>query len=409
MAITPTPKNPVTVLRNTRDRIRQRTNITNFSATSKARALMDALIEENLQLRQQTIDAFQNMQLSNATGDDLVEFGRTRGVPFLGQTFSTVEPEEQNVAFYVEAGTFGDINGAASISIPQGTKIWSSPNNNELGSTVDYEVVRTVSLAAGESLAYVAVRATTSGASTNVGPGTLRHHDFTNYVDSATAPLKVVNFYAIMNGRNREREQSHRSRIALHYNRLHQNSDTRLHLTAIEVPGVLNTSIVPGYYGIGTVGVLVLGADAQATPSLVERVQVRLNRFQAPGLRIIASAASQVQFDVELEVKTSRNLLQGERARLEAQIRRSMLNYFRSVGIGGTVRYNELARQIQTQTRGLVRLGATGTERSLFKKVYFRMGFSNGILSEREEVLDSTMAMPADTYPDLGTLTIEWI
>jgi uncharacterized phage protein gp47/JayE len=212
-----------------------------------------------------------------------------------------------------------------------------------------------------------------------------------------------------MNGRNVESDDQYRFRISQHYNRLHQNSDIRILLTSLDVPGVLDVKPITGFFGIGTVGVVVLGADNQATTSLVSEVQARLTRFQGPGLRLTAVPASSVVLDLELEVQSPNGGTQQERSLVTAQIRRALLDYLRSTKIGGTLRFEDLALSVQSRTQSLIKLGARGTAGKLFKNVFIRRGFSNGALSERERLIGSTIPLAEDEYADLGTLDITFV
>lgn len=409
MAITPSQKNGVTILRDLRDKLTQRTNVNNFDHDSKSRAISDAFTKEMVDVRQQSIQATEANQLSNSTGESLVQFGNSRGVPKRGNTFAAVSEAELSLAFYVESGTFGAINSAASIVVPEGTVVFTSPNNNELGATIRYRTTQSFTLDAAAALHYVSARAETSGDIANVGQGVLRNHEFTGYTDAANNSLKVINFYPILNGRRLEGDDQYRFRISQNYNRLHQNSDARILLTSLEVPGVLQVKPITGFFGIGTVGVVVLGADNQSNQSLVEQVQIRLNRFKGPAGFMQAIPATQSVFDLELEVKTSRAVNQQEQARLRAQIRRATTNYFRSIGLAGMVRFDALAKAIQTSTKGLVRLGAVGTESKLFKKIYVRRGFSNGVYSEREQIIANIHLLEEDEFADLGELDVAFV
>lgn len=408
MATIPSQKNGTTILRQLRDKITQRTAINNYDRDSKTRSIADAFTREVVDISQQSVQAHQANQLSTSRGDDLVQLGSSKGVGKKFNTTAFVTEQELNLAFYVESGTFGDINGGSSISVPEGTVVYSAPNNNELGATIRYTLTKAYTFDSTQALQYVSARAETSGAIGNVGQGVLRNHEFTSYVDFNNSSLKVLNFYPILNGSETERDDQYRFRISQNYNRLQQNSDARILLTSLEVPGVLEVKSISGYFGIGTVGVVVLGADNQSNQSLIEAVQARLNRFNGPAGRMQAVPATQAQIDLELEIKTTRQLNQAEQARMRAQVRRTCTNYFRSIGLAGTIRFDELARTIQTATKGLVSLGAIGSERSLYENIYIRRGFSNGVYSEKERIVSRVHLLDEDEFADLGELDISF-
>ena len=410
MATTPSQKNPAVIAKNFKNKIIQRTNINNFDRDSKVKAITNALQEELIELRNASINSFQAAQLSNSSGEDLIRLAENHGVEILNQSFATVLDVELNQAFYVETGTFGDINSGASITIPAGKVISSLPNNNELGATVRYKLTKAVVAPADASIVYVSARAEISGDISNVGQGVLTQHNVTEYTDSATKALKTINFYPILNGRRAETDSQLKFRVAQNYNRLHQNSSTKILLNSLQVPGVLQVKNIPGYFGIGTVGVVVLGANNQSNPALINQVQARLDKYEGPAGQMIAVPAAETSFILELNIRTIRNLNPNEKARLKSQIKRACINYFRSVGIGGIVRLEELAQAIQTNSAGLISLNVVGDTNKLFKKVYIARGFSNSVYSEREELINTTHVLDADEYADLNnTLTINFI
>ncbi len=409
MAVIPSRKNALNILKNFREKLLTRTKINIFERNSKARAISDGLTAEIVALEQKQKEAFESIQLSTSRGKSLISFGETLGISKRENNFAFVDETELNLALYVETGTFGDINGAVSITVPEGAIIFSEPNNNELGATIQYRTTTSFVLPAADSLKYISARAVTSGSVSNVGRSVLKNHDITAYSDVANNTLKVINFYPILNGFDEEQDSQYKFRISQNYARLMQNSDARILLTALKVPGVLDAVPLTGYYGIGSVGVVVLGADNQATPALVSEVQSRLNRFEGPAGNMRALAAVSVVFDLELEVKTSRTISLPEQARLTSLIKRSTNNYFRSLGIQGLVSFQDLAREIQTQSGGLVKLGTVGSEKRLYKAVYMKKGFSNGVLSEREVIVANNILLKQDEYADLGTLSVSYV
>lgn len=389
-----------------REEITGRTNITNFERDSKVHALSKVFTEEIVTLREDQISVIYANQLSNASGRALDEFGDKLGLPRIKSKPATVNRSEINLAFYVETGTFGSINGAASIPLPASVKIASDPNTNELNTTVEYQLLSTYTLPSGSAIYYVTARAVNFGTSSNVGTGVLRQHDFTNYVDSANNSLKVVNFYPILNGTDDEQDDVYRFRLANHYNRMMQNNDIRMKLSALEVPGVVNTRVEPGYFGIGTAAVFALGAENQANTSLLNALQDRLDYWKAPGGETFASSATEVFFDFEVEVSPTRSLNNSEILRLKSEINRSFLAYFRRLTLGSVVDLQVLLESTQQKLTKVASFGQRAGNK-VFKKVYVRKGFSGGATDERSKLVGSTYSLAADEFPSLGTLLVE--
>jgi uncharacterized phage protein gp47/JayE len=409
MASIPSQRNPLTILRGFRNELQTRTNITNFDRDSKARAISDVFTEEILNSRQEMANVFKSNQLSSARGADLDRLGASLGKTRRDSSFANVTAEELSLAMYVDAGTFGTINGGFDIIIPAGTLVFSKPNNNELGATVNYSTTASTTLFAGSSLGYLNARAQTIGSSNNVGSSVLINHQFVNYVDSVSGSLKVINFFPILNGRNRESDDQYRFRISQLYNRLMQNNDTRIRLDSLAIPGVLNVKTVSGFYGIGTAAAIVTGAEGQSNDRLIQGVQGRLLRAAGPGLTTQAVPATQVFFDIEMDVRTTGSLTLSRQEALRGQIRRTCINYFRGASSGRSVFLSELARQIQKESGATISLGSPGNETKLFKRAYIRKGLAGGSTSERQRLISGTIILEVEEFADLGTLGITFI
>lgn len=409
MAYTLERKNPVSIVRDFRNKIENRTNVNSFGVDSKARNISELFGEELVSSRDEAIAALNSQQIRSARGENLDRIGDRMGLPRYSETFAFSERIEQNFAFYTTGGTFGSINGGVDIVIPTGTELFSRPNENELNTTIRYVTTTENTLPAGESLAYVSVRATSSGSRSNIGSGVIQAHGFTGYVDSANDSLKAVNFYSVLNGRERERDEQYRFRLLRRYDKYVSSNESKNRLEALDVPGVLDIRVIPGYYGIGTSAVVVLGADNQSNGQLISAVQSRIDRYKAIGLNAIATPAVEVQFDLELKLKATRSLSASEKRRVAADVRTAAFDYFRAVGIQGAVSFSELARAIQQRLRNIIQLNASNSNLGIFKNIYVRKGYSGNQSSDREKIVAVSYGLDQIEYAEVGTITMEFV
>lgn len=408
MPIIPSQKNPLVLLRSFRDELAARTNITNFDADTKTRVLIDVFSQEQLNSRSDWIDVFYSHTISNATGKDLERIGERLQVFRILNAFASAEEGELNVAFYVSSGTFGSYNSGSDIVIPAGTLIYSTQNQNELGSRIEYRVLADKTLPAASSIGYVSVQAVEIGSKYNVGKQVLRSHDFTNYIDSASGALKVLNFFPILNGQNEETDDSYRFRIANKYSSVLQNNETKILLNGLTVPGVKDLEIIRSQYGIGTVGVSVLGSENLSNARLVNGVQNLLEVNKAPSSTPVAVAAVQSVFDFEIEFVNAGKINTSQREEIKQQVNRIILNYFRSLGIGAVVSLNDLAAAIQNQVSRLVAFNYKKSN-TLFKKVYVSRGYVNAPSDEKEKMISTIYALDIDEFAALGDLVITFV
>jgi uncharacterized phage protein gp47/JayE len=409
MPVVPEIKNSVKLVREMKDKVSARTAITSFERDSKTRVLFDLVADQFLAERSDSIAAFRANTLDGASGNNLVIYGDDRGIPKRMPTYAESNVFERNFAFYVQSGTFGDINGGADLTVSAGTILYSSPNENQQGAVVKYEVTETTVCGASSAIQYIGARAVEPGIRGNVGAGVIRHHEFTNYVDSGSNSLKVVNFYSILNGRNEEEDTQYKYRISQKYSKAVSLNDSKIKLVALDVPGLIDVQIIPGYYGIGTAGVVVLGAGYEANDSLIAQVQSYLKEINGTGRELFAVSATLVQFYLELEIKTLKTLTIAEKSRMEYTINQYVIRYFKQIGINGAVDLSDLAISMQKATNGLLQFKSATSPTSIFSNVYIARSASRSGRSNREQMLNTSYSLDDVEYPALGSITFTYV
>ena len=126
------------------------TNLSRSSPGSKMRTLTEAVSKKMGRMWSQfdlnMVQAF----LEGAEGKFLNYFGDLMGVERLGEEPASISSVDKNVRFYVEVGTFGDINGGSSILVTRGTLL----GTQDAGTGIQYRVVVDTVLAASTNEAY---------------------------------------------------------------------------------------------------------------------------------------------------------------------------------------------------------------------------------------------------------------
>lgn len=400
----PSQKNPLEYLRAFKSELAAKTGINNFDSDSKAGAIVAPLVDELLRSREELTSVFYSNQIQNAVGAELDALGK--GVVRRQSTFSNVDSSEQCLALYT-ATTFGAINGGNNIVIPAGSlTIFSDPNGNEIGATIQYVNTEQITLPSADTMAFISAKATTIGSGSNVGAKVLRRHNFVNYLDSGSNSLKVVNFYSILNGRDEESNNVYRFRITQQFAKIAQANDTRMLLEALELPGVISTLTIPGYYGIGTAGVVVLGPENESNARLINGVQSRIGAHKTPGHYVQAVPATRVLFDFELTLKLASSTSVSQQNNLQSQINRSLLKSLKNTGLGGTVSLATLSLDI---SKAAGSLASVKTSSGYFDKVWVNKSYSGGSFYDRERLIADVYSLGLDEYSDLGTVVINFI
>lgn len=401
MAVPLEQKNITNYLQAFQERVSRRTNINLFDKDSKTQALIDVMSDQLLADRKDAISAYNSMQLSQASGDNLDKVSPIRR---LSETFAFVVKDELSLAYYVSSGTFGDLNGGSSFVIPKGTTISSDANQNDLGTKISYQLTEDVTCASGSSLVYCSAQAVASGPSSNVGANTLRNSSFTNY--TLGTGLLVINFYAILNGRRRENDEQYRFRSSQYYATVASSNQTKARLIALAIPGVLNTKVIEGHFGIGTLALVILGTEFQSTTALINTVQAAITAAALPGVKVTAIPAVNALVDIEVTLKTARTLSASEQSRIRSLLRKISINYLRSQGLAGTISLIDLAKSWAKSTNGLILFQTGALE--IFDHVYIRRGYVTATASERETMNTNFYSLQADEFADLGQLTLSF-
>jgi uncharacterized phage protein gp47/JayE len=402
MAFLPERKNSLTLAKEFRQKLSQRTGLTDFDADSKIENLISIFVDEIVNSRNEVLGAFQSMQISTATGNQLDSIGLDLGLPRFGETAAFSLKREQNVAFYVSSGTFGDLNSGSDIVVSAGTEIYSEENENDFGKRIVYKTTSSLTLSASATIGFADVRAVASGSGSNIGSGTLLNHSVSGYTG-----LKVVNFFSILNGRNEESDKNYRFRLSKRYDMLASSNDSKLHLESLKVPGVLDTRIVNGYYGIGTAAVIVLGPENLSNTNTLAAVQTKLNQLQGPGCSYTAAPATAVYLDLELEVKSSTPMSAGERRQFEMNIKTGIRNFLRSLGIGPSFSIRDLSAEVINYA-GNAKFVST-KQNNVFNVIYLRKGLSSASPTEREIFKSNALTLEQDEYADIGTVTVRYL
>ena len=412
MAVKTSLKSPNNIRKEMINNISERSGINYWARDGVARSLVDILTSEQRIMEGRVEASLRSIQVGTATGAALDALAESKGVSRLQPTHAQSDSSEKNFMFY-STTTFGDLNGGLSIFIPSGTKIYVGSNLNTESNVsenniVEYSTTRDYTLPAASSSYFCSVRATSAGSFANVAENTLLSHNFTNY---QSGQLYCKNNYSILNGRNIESDSSLRFRTANVVNAHAGATEAALELSAIQVPGVTKIKVMSGYFGIGTAAVFVFGVDNEATQSLVNAVQRRINSLQTPGLRVIAMPGVRVNFDFEIVAYVKATTNGPDRKRMEDEIRRTISTYFFD-GTGDPLKslsMKSLETMILQNPRLSKMASIRGNSRNMFNKIYIRKAYGGSRSTGERVTLDqNTYSLAANEYGAPGTISISF-
>lgn len=330
--------------------------INRISPGAKARAILEAT-NRNIAQAYQTFDInLARSLLSGASGTYIDLIGELVNVPRLGTATSQASASSQVVKFYVDSGTFGGINGAASIVIPAGTLIATQGNN----SGIVYRMPTGITLTNSLSELFISVEAVSPGEFANVGAGSLIFHNFTNYVDSSNNTLRVINLSGIFNGANVEDDINYKYRISQSALSAEAANQTAILLAALSTPGVSNVLLQNRAMGIGTFKVLIKSVTPSVSDALLDNVQASIDVVSALGTIPIADRPNETGIAFTVTVYYQNGVSEGDKDNIELQIKTAMSNYVDSLEIGEGFIVNELIQRVLDVSPNIKDIGSTG-------------------------------------------------
>ena len=352
--------------------------------------LSEALGSEIISLRKENETIFNSDQLSNASERDLDNIAfEMYGLQRLSETFAKVSARERNLHFYVEQGSFGDINGGTSISLPEGTLVSTKAEFDD--SNLLYQITQSYTLAADENYAYCSAVALNPGSFANVSENSLQNHNFLNYADVLSGTLKVTNKMPIINGRDLESDESLRYRTTNYINAVSNRNRDAVFLNSLQVPGIREVRIIPGYFGIGTIGVIAFGQGKELSKDILDLLEDRLVELQNPGQEINIISGVTVYFDFKLKIYIKSGLTNIEKENIKSTIKRDVANLIKDKEFNNFLDMLEISRVAirNIPDSKILGFGTSENGGSIFEEVFIRKTDRFNLFPEEKESLMS--------------------
>tara|TARA_B100001059_G_scaffold134263_1_gene134555 strand:- start:63248 stop:64492 length:1245 start_codon:yes stop_codon:yes gene_type:complete len=358
-------------------------------------------------IRREIVQEFEGMQVSNATGEMLDNVAMEQyGLLRKPATYAETYVDEANVYFYVEEGNFGDINGGGDITIPAGTLISARPSN--IDSNLVYEVLYDYILDAEAKVQYCTVRSVNTGYSQNIDKDSLVFHNFDAYTLANQNKLKVKNRFAILNGSDVESDIIFRSRLNNFLTAAINLNEDWVTLKAIMIPGVTEIKMLPNYFGIGSLGLIVFGSGRESSDQLIELVQNRVTEIASPGttIDVVGGITTYIDFDIRVYVK--RNLSIIDRDAIVNDVKRFVYQVIESAESKGAVRLTEISNFIISRIPGDNIISFGGKKNgSIFEKVFQRKTDRFNSLPEyKEEIVGNEIILNDDERVSFGIVNV---
>ena len=334
----------------------QNTRITRLGPGGLARSLLEA-VNRRLAEAYDTFDL--NMAqafVSTATGQYLDLIGGLLGVVRGGPNAGSASADTQVEKFYVDSGTFGDINGGAPITIPQGTTISTQDNSGG----ILYRTSEQSTLPAGANIAWISVEAVVSGQDSNVGTGTLVYHNATAYTDYQQNTLKCANVYPVANGTNFEDDSNYRYRITNIVLAAEAANETALRLAILSTNGVADVILIPRYRGIGTFGAILKSVTPTVSQDLIDNVTANVSSILAYGDVPFIRKPIETGVAMSLIVHYDMALSDDDLTQIESDLTTKITDYVDNLDIGQSFYVNRMVSNLFSVSSHITNFGTPG-------------------------------------------------
>ena len=370
-------------------RLRAGSNITQLSPGSKTRFILDSVSREQANQHalfdQNMLQAFVRW----AEGRFLDFFGDVMHVPRWEATNATSDAEHLNFMFYVDSGTFGDINKGLDFTIPAGREVTTVDFDiqrrgestgllaaKEQQTKITYTTLNDTICSADRAFVWASIRSRIEGKKSDVPRNGLRRHNFTSYALSGRDLLKCRNKYAITNGRERESDESYRYRLMNAFKAKERANKIAIRLAALSVPGVADVIEVNVEQGPGTYSLYIEGLSSTVSPGLVSSVMTAVEGVSAFGVRPFVLAPSPLGLEFVIALRWRDTATESEKVLVQAEIREITETFLNNHGIGDNVDLDTLAATIVTVNSKIVGMGYLRPGK--FEEIYIHRSSPDG-------------------------------
>ena len=271
----------------------QQTALTNFSAGSTVRSIVDAISTQSAKISEDISELSLNVFLDTASTYYLDLIGEMFGLErYTANNLYRTTAGEKNIKFYVKGvNTLRNVLGATSI--PAGTTITNAD------STVSFSVSETVELNETDTHVFVSAVASSTSNTINLGPSQLVKHNLNNL------NVFVTNTNAIFYSSSAESDEAFRSRISSTVTAFEGPNESNVTNSLKRYSDVSDVIIRPNVSGAGTYDVFLLPVANRVSSSTLNSAAAMLEQISGFGINAIVREFDYIP--IKLEVKVTFN------------------------------------------------------------------------------------------------------
>jgi len=296
------------------DYLVENTAITQLEAGGAARSLVD-VFSRHLADFYTRLDVDLSMAyLSTASGVYLDLIGKLFGVTRANVRDLPVLAEDKVLKFYAPEGTLlSDFIG--NLTIPAGTTV-STPDGS-----VTYTVSENATFLQMDDHVFVSATGNQGSVYERAGIGEMTAHTL------SAASVLVTNLSPLSVGSVVEGDSDYRARISASNTARQGSNEAAIRLAALGAPQVADVSVSEFSRGSGSFEVMVIPTGNRVPEASIQQIKSRITNVAAFGVSFDVREPDYVQLKLEMRVKFSPDMSEGQQATLLRGIEADVLSY----------------------------------------------------------------------------------
>ncbi len=390
---------------NALERLSQETNLTRVEEGSLLNRTVDVILAEVDAVENRTMEARTEANPVTSRGAYQELWGEFLGVERIAASRAYARAEDQVYRFYVESGTFGDLNDGQDIFLPQATTRIVGTNQlvTDIGLQefpLQYDLLGDVTLPAAASELYIGIVASQPGSDFNVGVGQLKDHSFIEYPTYPEKLLLGMNVMPIVNGEDEEDEETYAYKISRANHLRPESGISRMESEIDQIPGVSETFSRAGLSGSGTVDIFVDAESFIVPPALLSEANALSGAFQLSGVQVNIEPVRRVGFSLDSTVTFKPGVDEDTRRAIRQDLETKVLEEVIEVGRAGRLDLDTLYRRLSLSN---TEISSIGQQDSFDEVTLYREGIdgrrSGEVLANSRDLLlfgDLERLLPED-------------
>ena len=215
-----------------------------------------------------------------------------------------------------------------------------------------------------------------------------------------------------MNGSEEETDNNFKFKVTNYIQAKTNLNIDSLSMSSLDVNGLAEARIIPNYFGIGTVGVVLFGSGNRTNERLKNIFQNRVSELNFLNRKIMVSQGIKVFVDLKLKVFLRKNRFTEEEKRLlKRDVKTIIYEALQEQENSSFINLNEATELVRRRigSSDVVGFGEKSNSQNAFEEVFLRRTDRDNLFpEEKEEVISNSISLKEDERLCYGIVEVEF-